>query len=104
MVGLHPCRCSYLFTFLLGAGIDFEGVDGSSTGLVFRLFENFLRLRLSAANAPNPKKRSFSLSQLDSFENICIEIDLLYRLKLLFEYVSEVQFSNRSIFVAQLAN
>lgn len=45
-----------LFTFLLDAGADFEG-DGSSTGLVFRLFENFLRFRLSAANAPNPTKK-----------------------------------------------
>lgn len=48
--------CVCVFTFLLGAGINFDGVDGSSTGLVFRLFENFLRLRLSAAKAPNPIK------------------------------------------------
>lgn len=70
----HPCRCACVFTFLLGAGIDFEGVDDSSTGLVFRLFENFLRLRLSAANAPNPKKRSIFLSQLGSVYIIHINI------------------------------
>lgn len=44
-------------TFLLGLGSIFEGVDGSKTGLVFRLFENFFRFRFSAANAPNPKRR-----------------------------------------------
>lgn len=43
-------------TFLLGLGSIFEGVDGSKTGLVFRLFENFFRFRFSAANAPNPKR------------------------------------------------
>lgn len=42
-----------LFGFLLNF-FTFDGADGSRTGLVFRLFENFFRLRLSAANAPNP--------------------------------------------------
>lgn len=55
-------NCSYIikvFTFL----IDFLRLDvgeecsggGSSTGLSFRLFENFFRLRFSAANAPKFK-------------------------------------------------
>lgn len=44
------------FTFLLGLDSVFDGADGSKTGLVFRLFENFLRFRLSAANAPNPRE------------------------------------------------
>lgn len=42
------------FTFLLGLCSTLDGVDGSSTGLVFRLLENFLRFRFNAANAPNP--------------------------------------------------
>lgn len=44
------------FTFLFGLDSVFDGADGSKTGLVFRLFENFLRFRLSAANAPNPRE------------------------------------------------
>lgn len=48
---------SIKLTFLLTP--DCVGGAGSSTGLVFRLFENFFRLRLSAANAPNPKIRTF---------------------------------------------
>lgn len=60
---------SSIFTFLLDAGIDFEGVDGSSTGLVFRLFENFLRFRLSAANAPNPTKSLIALAQIGEHIN-----------------------------------
>lgn len=62
-----------VFTFLPDAGIDFDGVDGSSTGLVFRLFENFLRFRLSAANAPNPTKSSFAMSQTgEHFFFVCV--------------------------------
>lgn len=45
------------FTFLLAAGIDFDGVAGSCIGLVLRLFENFLRFRFNAANAPNPTEK-----------------------------------------------
>lgn len=44
-------------TFLLELGCDFDGVDGSRTGLVLRLFENFFLLRFNAANAPNPKTK-----------------------------------------------
>lgn len=50
-------RC--LITFLLGLCSTFDGVAGSSTGLVLRLFENFLRFRFKAANAPNPSLFAF---------------------------------------------
>lgn len=48
-----------IFTFLidflrLDVGEEFSG-GGSSTGLSFLLFENFFRLRLSAASAPKFK-------------------------------------------------
>lgn len=52
-MGFSLVRPKVELTFLLGLS-TLDGVDGSNTGLVLRLFENFLRFRLSAANAPNP--------------------------------------------------
>lgn len=44
----------FFFVRFIFLYITFDGADGSRTGLVLRLFENFFRLRFSAANAPNP--------------------------------------------------
>lgn len=96
--------CVCVFTFLLGAGINFDGVDGSSTGLVFRLFENFLRLRLSAAKAPNPIKRSYYLSQLDSLENIEIDLYSIYSNDCLNIRIKSAVFKSFLFFLAEVAN
>lgn len=68
-------------TFLLGLDSVFETADGSKTGLVFRLFENFLRLRLSAAKAPNPLKRisnkNTNMHELNHYD-IYTQIECIY--------------------------